>query len=98
MRNFRAPWTADDSGGISVRILTKSRENHSLTYNISLLSNEAQGEEDDDELFFHPHWLQYADVIDNVSDAFLYGIGTYITIVCVTGVIGNLSVIVAFSR
>ena len=51
-----------------------------------------------DYLFIHPHWLKYRDDIDNVPDAFMFAIGVYITIVCLTGVMGNVGVILVFIR
>ena len=51
----------------------------------------------DDSLYLHPHWSKYSDVINGVS-WFLYVADFYITIVCLTGIVGNTIVILAFLR
>jgi hypothetical protein len=61
-------------------------------------SDEATASENDDKLYFHPHWLQYVDVIDGASDWFIFGIGIYITIVCLAGIFGNVAVVSVFLR
>jgi len=53
---------------------------------------------DDDDLYFHPHWLRYRHVIDTVPDWFIYGVGTYITIICLAGIVGNAAVVLVFLR
>lgn len=50
------------------------------------------------DLYLHPHWLRYIDVIDSAPDAFFYALGVYITVVCIVGVLGNLTVIYIFAR
>jgi hypothetical protein len=49
-------------------------------------------------LYFHPHWLRYRDVIDGAPDWFISGIGIYITVVCLAGIVGNIAVISVFSE
>jgi len=50
----------------------------------------------DGELYMHPHWLQYRDVIDEAPAWFMYLVGVYMTVICFTGIVGNITVIVVF--
>lgn len=58
----------------------------------------ANGVANDDSLYLHPHWSRYGDVIESVSDAFIYGVGVYITLVCLAGIVGNTAVVSVFIR
>ena len=48
-------------------------------------------------LFFHPHWRQYRQMLENVPDSVHYILGIYITFVGFAGVIGNAIVIYIFT-
>jgi uncharacterized membrane protein YphA (DoxX/SURF4 family) len=49
-------------------------------------------------LYLHPHWQKYMDLIDAVPGGVLFGIGAFITVVCIVGVLGNLTAIFIFAR
>lgn len=51
-----------------------------------------------DDLFVHPHWLQFRDVMNTAPSWFLTAVGVYITIICLAGLIGNCTVIIIFIR
>lgn len=56
------------------------------------------GESRTSELYIHPHWLEYREVIEAAPNWFLYGLGVYISLVSVTGIVGNVAVICTFVR
>jgi hypothetical protein len=50
------------------------------------------------QLYFHPHWLRHRDVIDGAPDWFISGIGIYIMVVGLAGIVGNIGVVSVFLR
>jgi hypothetical protein len=69
-----------------------------LPSNEQFLDDAAAATTENDELYFHPHWLRYADVIDGAPEWFISGIGVYITVVCIAGFLGNVAVVSVFFR
>jgi hypothetical protein len=49
-------------------------------------------------LYLHPHWIRYLDVIESAPGWFLNFVGVYMTVICIIGVIGNLTVITVFLK
>jgi hypothetical protein len=49
-------------------------------------------------LYLHPHWQKYMGLIDTAPEGLIYGLGIFITIVCIIGVSGNATAMYIFSR